>query len=266
MHLERGGLQWEYLLEFVETARRQGIDEIGFSEHAYNFVEAAPLLQRPEYVAGRSRGYRIDDYIKLIELAKAKGLPVKLGIEMDYIPETEAEIGRFLAQYPWDYVIGAVHWIDDWVFDIDPASWDGRDVGEAYRGYFERARMAIRSGLFDILAHPDIIRIFGHTLPDNHLAHLQQYLHSLAECAAEHGVCLEVSSAGLRKPLGEIYPHRFLLERAVQLGVPISLASDAHEPGEVGYEFSQLVEYIKSVGYSTLTIFSNRQSRQEPIG
>lgn len=265
MHLERGGLKWDYMMEFLHTAERKGIAEIGFTEHAYNFVEAAPLLARPEYVAGRSRGYRIDDYVDLILRAQKAGLPIKLGIEMDYIPETESDIALFLAEYPWDYVIGAVHWIDEWVFDIDPDTWKGRDVTSAYEAYFERAEAAIASGLFDIFAHPDIIRIFGFKMPEDHELRLAGMLQSLAECAAKHGVCLEVSSAGLRKPLGEIYPHRSLLEAAVRLGVPISLASDAHEPHEVGYEFPRLVNYARSAGCQTFTVFEKRKARQQPF-
>ncbi|HEY8449261.1 MAG TPA: PHP domain-containing protein, partial [Bacillota bacterium] len=162
MHLERGGLDLAYLERFVEVARRRGIDEIGFTEHAYNFVEAAPLLNRPQYVAERSSGFAIDDYVRLIDEAKRRGLPVKLGIEMDYIEERERDIAAFLAEYPWDFVIGSVHWIGDWPFDIDPASWEGRDVATAYRDYFERAERAIRCRLFDVFAHPDLIKIFGH--------------------------------------------------------------------------------------------------------
>lgn len=266
MHLERGGLEWDYLLEFVETARKTGVDEIGFTEHAYNFVEAAPLLRRPEYVAARSSGYRIDDYVKLIKKAQDTGLPVKLGIEMDYIPESEKEIAAFLAEYPWDFVIGSVHWIGDWPFDIDPNSWQGRDIAQVYHAYFALAEQAMRSGLFDVFAHPDIIRIFGHKLPEDHEDKLTVYLDRLAQVAHESNVCLEVSSAGLRKPLGEIYPHKALLQSARRLNVPITLASDAHEPEHVGWKFDLLVEYARSAGYRTITIFNRRRRSQQAMG
>src|SRR5690606_38836769 len=83
MHLERGGLDPDYLRQFVDTARRLGIGEICITEHAYHFPEAAKLLGRPGYVAARSRGYDVEAYCDLVLSARAEGLPVRLGIEMD---------------------------------------------------------------------------------------------------------------------------------------------------------------------------------------
>lgn len=266
MHLERGGLRRDYLERFVATARARGVDEIGVTEHGYNFVEAAPLLGRPAYVAAHSRGYRVADYVELLRAAREDGLPVKLGIEMDYVPGREAEIRDFLAAYPWDFVIGSVHWLGEWGFDLDPESWRGRDVAEAYREYFALAERAVRSGLFDVLGHPDVIKVFGHRLPPGAEAELEGYFDRLARAAAEAGVCLEVSSAGLRKPVGEIYPDARLLRRARALGVPITLASDAHEPEHVGWEYPRLVAFARAAGYRTLTVFDGRRRRQEPLG
>src|SRR5690606_17036706 len=143
MHLERGGLDPDYLRQFVDTARRLGIGEICITEHAYHFPEAAKLLGQPGYVAARSRGYDVEAYCDLVLSARAEGLPVRLGIEMDYVPGREAGIVQFLEGHPWDLVIGAVHWIGDWGFDLDPDSWAGRDVTAAYRDYFRLAEQAI---------------------------------------------------------------------------------------------------------------------------
>lgn len=266
MHLERGGLTREYLLRFVEVARQRGVDEIGITEHAYNFVEAAPLLGQPWYIERYSSGFRMKDYIELLQEARDDGMPVKIGIEMDYVPGREDEIGRFLAAYPFDFVIGSVHWIDDWGFDLDPATWQGRDVREAYRRYFELAERAIRSGLFDVFGHPDVIKVFGYRLPAEYRDELEEYLARLARAAAETGTCLEISSAGRRKPVGEFYPDPRLLAEARRLGVPVTLASDAHEPEHVGWAYPDLVRFARENGYDTVTVFEGRRGRQVPLG
>lgn len=265
MHLEVEGLKMSYLRRFVEQAEKVGVDEIGISEHAYHFVEAAPLLERPDYIARRSQGLLLDDYVRLIEDAKAAGLPVKLGIEMDYIPEREDDIRSLMANYPWDYVIGSVHWLGEWGFDLDAESWVGRDVSQAYADYFRLAEMAIRSGIFDIFAHPDLIKIYGYRLPPEEAHLLDGYFDRMAEAARDAGICLEVSSAGLRKPVGEIYPDQRLLVKARALGVPISLASDAHQPEHVGWAYPELFAWARAAGYTTHTVFNRREKSQAPI-
>lgn len=262
MHLEVEGLKMSYLRRFVDQARATGIDEIGFSEHAYHFLEAAPLLERPEYVARRSQGLPIADYIELIMAAKAEGLPVKLGIEMDYIPEREDDIRRLMASYPWDYVIGSVHWIGSWGIDLSAATWVDRDVTQAYADYFRLAEKAIRSKIFDIFAHPDLIKIFGYRLSPANAHQLPVYFDRIATAAREAGVCLEVSSAGLRKPVGEMYPDQQLLVKARALSVPISLASDAHQPEHVGWAFDELTAWARAAGYTAQTVFNGRERRQ----
>lgn len=265
MHLEVGGLDAAYLRRFVATAADRGVDEICITEHAYHFPEAAVLLGQPGYIAARSRGYDVDAYIELILSAQAEGLPVRLGIEMDYIPGREEAIARFLEGRPWDLVIGAVHWLGDWGFDLDPASWAGRDVTAAYREYFRLAEQAVASGLFDIFAHPDVIKVFGHRPDPGFDDELLSWYDRLIAAALASGTCLELSSAGLRKPVGEIYPEPRLLERAHRAGVPITLASDAHEPEHVGWAFDRLVAAARAAGYRTTTVFRDRRGQQRAL-
>lgn len=266
MHLENGDLSLEYLQEFVDRAAAMRVDEIGITEHAYNFVEAAPLLNRPAYVAERSSGFRLDDYVHLIQTAQRNGLPVKLGLEMDWIAEREDDIRALLASYPWDYVIGSVHWIDDWGFDLHPASWENRDVVDAYRRYFDLAEQAIASGLFDIFGHPDVIKVFGYKPPVTFEIELLGWYDRLVAAAKRAGCCFEVSSAGLRKPVGEFYPDMRLLRKAYAQQVPITLASDAHVPEHVGWRFDELAAYAREAGYRTITQFTKRVAAQQPLG
>lgn len=269
MHLERAGISHANAMRFLDRALAHGISEIAFTEHAYNFRECAPMLNRPVYVAEHGHGFRLDDYVSLVESMKAEGLPVKLGIEFDYIDETIEDVAKFLEEgHPWDLVIGSVHWIGEWGFDLDPGSWGKVDVGWAYAMYFERACSAAKSGVFDVLGHPDVIKVFGARLPTGPetCVRYEEYCDALASAASATGTCLEVSSAGLRRSASEPYPAMALLKRAHEQGVGITLASDAHEPEEVGSHYDELVEWVRTAGYSNVNVFDGRAATEVGIG
>ncbi len=269
MHLERAGLSRENAMRFIHRAQTLGISEIAFTEHAHNFVECAPMLARPGYVSMHGRGFGIDEYVALMEGLKGEGFRVKLGIEFDYIPETVDDVADFVRRYPFDFVIGSVHWIGEWGFDIDASSWKGVDVRWAYSRYFELACAAAASGVFDSIGHPDVIKVFGARIavePGGGCQELDGYYNALVSAARETGVCLEVSSAGLRRPAREAYPAMNLLEAACKRGVPITLASDAHEPEEVGWRYDQLVAWAQAAGYRTVTVFDGREPAQVEMG
>src|SRR5919201_1398247 len=221
--------------EYVEQARRAGVDEIGFSDHVYYFKQGERLWEIPWMLERCSDD--LDDYVAAVVEAKRRGLPVKLGLEVDYFPGIEAGIAELLEPYPWDYVLGSVHFV--WL------------------------RNAARSGLFDSLSHPDLVKIFGMRAPDEET----HYLHiETADAIEAAGVCVEVSAAGLHKPVGELYPDRELLAACHDRRVPITLASDAHEPAHVGRDVAQAAAYAREVGYETVTVFEKRERRQEPLG
>ncbi len=295
VHLERAGLSRENALRFVKCAQALGLSDIAFTEHAYNFVECAPMLARPDYVSMHGHGFRIDQYVSLVEGLKDEGFPVKLGIEMDYVPETCDEAAAFLKRHPFDLVIGSVHWIDEWGFDITASSWDGVDVEWAYSRYFELACAAAASGFFDVIGHPDVIKVFGARMGagarpggwgdagrgggcgehrggflgdncgDARLT-LAGYYDALVSATVASGTCLEVSSAGLRRPVGEAYPAMDLLRMACERGVAVTLASDAHEPEEVGSRYDELAAWARAAGYRTITVFDERVPRQVEMG
>lgn len=275
VHLERAGLSRGNAMRFVSQAQARGLSEIAFTEHAYNFVECAPMLARPGYVSMHGHGFRIDEYVALIEGLKDEGFRVKLGIEFDYIPETIGHAAEFLSRYPFDLVIGSVHWIGEWGFDIDASSWNDVDVEWAYSRYFELVCAAAGSGIFDCIGHPDVIKVFGARIADgpdrsqgsrDGRRELAGYYSALVSAASESGTCLEVSSAGLRRPAREAYPAMDLLKLACERGVPITLASDAHEPEEVGSRYDELVTWARAAGYRTVTVFGGRQPLQTEIG
>jgi histidinol-phosphatase (PHP family) len=246
---------------YVEQARAAGVDEIGFSEHGYVFAATKALWEIP-WMLERCTD-ELDEYVGAVEEAKRRGLPVKLGLEVDYFPGTERALAELLAPYPWDYLLGSLHFVDGFSVDQEPGLVHRLPVGEAWRRYFVWLRNAARSGLFDSLSHPDLIKFFG-VRPADEEAH---YLHlETADAIEAAGVCVEVSAAGLHKPVGEIYPDRELLEACRERGVPITLASDAHQPEHVGRDVDRAAELAREVGYETITVFDRRQRRQEPLG
>jgi histidinol-phosphatase (PHP family) len=245
---------------FVEAARRAGIDEIGFSEHAYYFRETRPLWHVP-YHTDRCR-YALEPYVEAVLEAKQRGLPAKLGLEVDYEPGREDETRELLAPYPWDYLLGSIHFIDGLGVDGEPRLIDAVGVDAAWRRYFEQLSGAAGSRLFDSLTHPDLVKIFG-ARPDRGL---EEELHEqVAESIAATGVAVEVSTAGLRRPVGELYPDHHLLELCGARGVPVTLASDAHVPGLVGRDFDRALELLRAADYETITAFDERRPRQVPF-
>jgi histidinol-phosphatase (PHP family) len=261
MHLrsERGEIAHETAAvePYVEAAWAAGVDEIGFTEHGYYFRQMRSLLTVP-YQTERCV-YDIEPYIEAVVQARGRGLPVKLGLEVDYVPGREEETRELLAPYPWDYLLGSVHFIDGLGVDGEPRLVDSVGVEETWRRYFETLAGATRSGLFDSLSHPDLVKMFGER------AEAFDY-GPVLDAIAESGVAVEVSTAGLHKPVGELYPHPEFLRACRERGVPVTTGSDAHEPRVVGRDFDRARELLRSAGYGTVTVFEQRKARQEPLG
>ena len=267
MHLRKpesgpvGSYSAAYAEEYVTQGRLAGVDEIGFTEHIFKFRESKELWQI-EWMRERCTD-GLDDYVGAVTEARSRGLPVKLGLEVDFFPGIERQLAELLEPYPWDYLLGSVHYVDGFPVDQEPGLVHRIPVGEAWRRYFVWLRDAARSGLFDCLSHPDLIKFFGMRASDEE----RQYLYiETADAIEAAGVCVEVSTAGLYKPVGELYPDRELLAACCERGVPITLASDAHEPAHVGRDLDKAVALAREVGYETVTVFEGRERRQEPLG
>src|SRR4029077_4770874 len=145
---------------FVSAARSAGVDEIGFTEHIYYFTQSRSLWEVP-YQLERCV-HDMDAYVAAVVEARGRGLPVKLGLEVDYVRGREDETRAILAPYPWDYLLGSVHFIDGLGVDgEEPRMLDVLGVEKSWRLYFETLAAAARSGLFDSLSHPDLVKIFG---------------------------------------------------------------------------------------------------------
>ena len=151
----------EAVERFVETAAARGVDELGFTEHVYYFRQTFPLWTEA-YQTERCV-YDLDDYVEAVVEAKRRGLPVKLGLEVDYVGERQDELAELLEPYPWDYLLGSVHWIDGHAVDSAPdrGIWAEAAVEEVWRRYFAALTELASSGHVDVLAHPDLAKIFG---------------------------------------------------------------------------------------------------------
>ena len=244
----------EAVERYVERALAQGVDEIGISEHVYYFAVTRRYWALPYQLERCTES--LDAYCDAVVEAKRRGLPVKLGLEVDWVPEHADELAATLEPYPWDYLLGSVHWIDGLAVDQQPGLWTGLGVEGVWSRYAHELEAAARSGHFDVLAHPDLVKIFGDRVEWD----WRPLVDSL------DGVALEVSTAGLHKPVRELYPEAGLLGLARAAGTPITLASDAHLAEDVGRDLDQAVALARGAGYETVTVFEGRRARQEPLG
>jgi histidinol-phosphatase (PHP family) len=246
---------------YREVAAERGIQELGVAEHVYRFTEALEVWDHEFW-----RQCAIDDLDAYCGFVREE-TDLKLGIEADFVPGREDRLAALLDGRDWDYVVGSVHFLGDSAVDYDRYDvWTtGEPPDRVWRRYFEWIGEAAMSGLFDVLAHPDLVKHWGRERPWPERD--PRYYYEVAmEGIAESGVAVEVSTAGLRKPVGEIYPARAFLEMVVDAGNPIALSSDAHVPDQLGYAYDQALELLDSLGVTELAVFERRARRLEPIG
>jgi histidinol-phosphatase (PHP family) len=247
--------------DYRSAAGERGIEELGVSEHIYRFTQALDVWDHAYW--RESAQDDLDAYCAFVR----EETDLKLGIEADFIPGREDRMAELLAGRDWDYVVGSVHFLGDAAVDYDRFDvWtSGRSADEIWRTYFTWLGEAARSGMFDILAHPDLVKVWGGERPGPDRD--PRFYYELAmDGIAESGIAVELSTAGLRKPVGEIYPSHAFLEMLVDAGNPIALSSDAHTVEHIGYGYDRARELLEAVGVGQLAVFERRQRRLEPIG
>ncbi|MFQ5344743.1 MAG: histidinol-phosphatase HisJ family protein [Mariprofundus sp.] len=261
MHTPRCNHATGTVLEYAEAAIAAGLTEIGMSDHS-------PMP------GGFDKAWRMDrsemsHYLE--EVAQARDLlsdqlTIRIGLEADFHPGTESWVEEMIASYPWDYVIGSVHYIADWGFDNPDCMqiWDTWHIDDAYIAYFELVARSAATGMFDIIGHPDLIKKFGHRADRNNVA-VQQAEEAMLQAVRKSGAALEISSAGLRKPVAEIYPHHRIVGRAAELGIPFAFGSDAHSPVEVGHGMGQCLAVLSSFGVCDIAAFESRNMNMVPL-
>jgi histidinol-phosphatase (PHP family) len=234
----------ENILSYCEVAKSRGIRQMGITEH--------------------------DRYLDKIDVAafqeareKSEDVVLRLGIEIDFVPGQEERMDADATALPYDYVIGSVHRVDGDEVDraTDQGVYERYETYELYAAYYRNVREAALSGRFEVIGHPDLIKIFRH-YPDRDITPL---LEETADAVAESDVVVDVNAAGLRKPVGEIYPSRKFLEMFHRRGVPIILSSDAHAPEEVAAGYDRSLKLVHDVGYREVATFENRERGSLPL-
>lgn len=245
-------------MELTQAAVTLGLSEIGFSDHS-------PM---PEvFDDWRMLIGELPQYLDAVEEARAAypQMPVRVGLEVDYLPGHEGWIDQLAGMADWDYLIGSVHYIaPGW--DVDNpkhlSRFEDRPLEEIWELYFTAYTQAIRTGAFDFMAHPDLPKKFGHRPQCD----LRRFFEPAIAALAETGTAFEINTAGMRKPVGECYPSLDFLQMAREAGVGLLINSDAHAPGEIGAGFAEGVALAKAAGYDALLRFEKRQPRAVRIG
>lgn len=245
---------------YLEAAGEAGISELGVSEHVYRFTDALDVWDHPMWAENA-----VDDLTAYCEFVRST--PLRLGIEMDFVHGREDRIASLLDAHDFDYVVGSVHFVGDREVDHDEYDiWESDgDPDRIWRRYFETLAEAARSGLYDILAHPDLVKVWGAKRP-RPSRDPRFFYEPAIEAIAESGIAVEVSTAGWRKPVGELYPSDAFAAMCVDAGAAFALSSDAHVPEDVGSAYDRAQEAMRGWGVREIAVFERRRRRLEPLG
>src|SRR5712691_7142325 len=259
VHTARCGHATGAMERYVECAIEAGLTELGFSDHLFMYW-LPPDRRDPQLGMAE---WEHDFYIEDVERCRqryAADITIRLATEADFIPGHEAELEGILRRYDWDYVIGSVHFVDDWGLDDSRylSGFDAWDIDALYARYLDLVGASAETGLFDTIGHADLVKKFGHRPAGDQ----SEIYARLAARLSKAGVCVEVNTAGLRKPCREIYPNPGLLRACWLSGVQATLGSDAHAPHEVAADLHKATTLMREVGYEAFTKYEARRRRQ----
>lgn len=251
------------LEEYVKRGIEIGLEQLGLSDHmpllhvdpaAYYPGMAMPMDELPRYV---------EEALRLKEKYKSQ-IDIRVGLEGDYIEGFETEIERIVNAYPWDYVIGSVHFLGEWdVTDYRQTHvWEGKDAFAVYEQYYDAVKKAARTGFYDFIGHVDVIKRFGFK-PDQDVTSLENdALDAIKDC----GLAIELNASGLRMPVQEMFPSRRILEYCFHKEIPVTIGSDAHQPERLAQYLDQAVRLLQEIGFNKLATFEKRIRTLKPIG
>ncbi|WP_339170731.1 histidinol-phosphatase HisJ [Paenibacillus sp. FSL H7-0943] len=260
-HHERCGHAVGKLEEYVQRGIELGLQQLGLSDHlplihvdpaSYYPEMAMPMAELPRYV---------EECLTLKERYRGV-IDLRVGLEADYIEGYEEQIREILSPYPWDYLIGSVHFLGEW--DITDHrqvhGWEGKDALEVYRLYYDAVKKSALSGLYDIIGHMDVIKRFGYSpqTPEGKAEVRALELETL-KVIADSGIAMELNASGLTKPCAEMFPAEHLLQEALKLGIPLTLGSDAHDPAKLGDGLQEARSMLWQTGFRELAVFEGRR-------
>lgn len=237
--------------EYIQKAIELGIDVYGFSEHApmKNFEDGYRLVLEEKELYESS--------IKNAKELYKNDIEILLGYEVDYL-QGDYMLDSIINS-DVDYLIGSVHYLEDWGFDNPEfiAEYKNKDIDKVWEDYFTAVEQMAKTGKFDIAGHLDLIKVFNFHPKKEIKLIVQDSLKQIKKS----NMTLELNSAGLRKPVKELYPSKDILELAFELDIPITFSSDAHSIEQIGFGYEEAVSLAKEAGYTKCNLFRNRDSK-----
>jgi histidinol-phosphatase (PHP family) len=232
--------------EYIQKAIEAGTEYFGFADHA-------PMKSDEEY---RMDFSQMPLYEKMIKEAKSEfqsDITVLIGYEVDFL---NSLVDTRVIKRKVDYFIGSVHFLDEWGFDNPEfiGSYKNKDIDKIWQDYFDAIEKMAKSGLFDIVGHIDLLKIFKY-LPKTDMRILSK---NALKAIKKADMTIEINTAGFRKPINEQYPSYAILETASELGIAITFGSDAHKIDHIAYKSTEVEALARECGYNKCAVFSKR--------
>lgn len=265
-HHARCGHAIGSLEEYIQRGIDIGLSQIGLSDHmplvhvdssTYYPEMAMPLEELPRYVEEAFR----------LKQKYASAISVRVGLEADYIEGWEREIEQIIKDYPWDYVIGSVHFLGEWdVSDFRQVhQWEGQDIFQVYQRYYDAVMKAARTGFYDIMGHLDVIKRFNYRPEQQWQEQIIELELQVLAAVAEAGIAMELNASGLTKPCAEMFPSERILKAAVLQSIPLTIGSDAHDPQKLAENLDAARSTLNKLGVRELATFEGRQRVMVPL-
>lgn len=277
VRLEEGCFSDRWIARYMTLGKQRGIERFGIVDHLYRFDEFKDYYQKhittDDSELGRLQQEWLDkvtvgsitQYLEAVRRMQRQGYPISVGVEADFFPGGEAELKAILDRYELDYVIGSVHFVEGWGFDNPDfqSLFEGRDLLALYRQGFEYVKQAARSGIFDMIAHLDNLKVFNYRPEESQLYELYDDLAAALKAA---DVATEINTGlAYRYPVKEMCPSPALLARLHAHGVPITLSSDSHFPDDIGTLLDEAAQLAWQTGYREIVYFENRRRINSPL-
>ncbi|MCM3135853.1 histidinol-phosphatase HisJ [Paenibacillus polysaccharolyticus] len=265
-HHERCGHAVGKLEEYVQRGIAIGLSQIGLSDHM-PLLHVDPAEYYPEMAMPMDELPRYVEECFILKERYRGQIDVRVGLEGDYIEGWESEIRSIIERYPWDYVIGSVHFLGEWdITDFRQTHhWEGKDVLEVYRQYYDAVSKAAATGLYDIIGHSDVIKRFGYVPSPEQNEERIALENAALQAIAKSGCAMELNASGLSKPCAEMFPSRRMLTEAIRLGIPMTMGSDAHDPLKLGDHLLEAEALLNELGCKQVAVFEGRQRSFIPL-
>lgn len=240
--------------DYIGPAIEAGLSELGFSEHLNLSKGPQNWIMDPETIPA---------YLDHIQELKKKNesIKIRIGFEVDFFPGMEKEIRDFIDPFPLDYVIGSVHYLGEDPVDLGSDFYEGKNIDRLYESYFDNVSAAASSGLFDIIGHCDLIRIYGYKPSSSP----EKLYRNLARIMRKNDIAFELNTNGRNRPIADFYPERKFLHIFMEEKVPVCVNSDAHMPSRVAQYFDEAYQLLRYTGFTEMAVFDGRKRKLIPF-